>query len=330
VSVVHLGDQINAEISTTWWRDPAVSDGSCPKARDRNSRSPVASYGRRVERARCLASCRLGVRGLAESRRFEGFVLNALRRAGGRRRTERGPFGVILSTLLLLAAMVPFCTVLGTRITLQVQGGGRGAARRLNPDGGPLFYTTDRWPPFVGSSLPFWAAAACLVAAMIILYRSPEVDGLHSLDVPLVAYMGFVGGVWGIIFALPFRDLNTWPRDSAIAGVIQIICAIRVVVEVIRGRRHRRNQRRVHEQATFAESTDGKRWHRVRPAGAGLPSGDEASEVARVMVRLNLARGLQTFDHLRGLSDATQLGMKRIQEPQGSQSTWLMSPGAQF
>lgn len=276
MSGVHLGDQTNAEFSTTWWRDPAVSDGSCPKARDRNSRSPVASSRRQVERARCLASCRLGVRGLAESRRFEGFVVNARRRAGGRRRTERGPFGVTLSALLLLSAMVPFCTVQGTRITLQVQGGGRGDARRLNPDGGPLFYTTDNWPPFVGSSLPFWAAAACLVAAVIILSRSPGVDGLHPLDVPLVAYTGFVGGVWGIIFALPFRDLDTWPRDSAIAGVIQIICAIRVVVEVIRGRRRRRNQRRAHDHATFAKSTDGKGWHRYRPAGAGLSSEGES------------------------------------------------------
>lgn len=198
------------------------------------------------------------------------------RRARGRRRTQRGPNGVILSVLLLFSGLIPFCTFQGTRITLQVQGGGRGDARRLNPEGGPLFYTTDNWPPFVGSSLPFWVAAACLVAAVIILSRSPEVDGVHPLNVPLVAYMGIVGGVWGIMFALPFRDLDTWPRDSAIAGAIQITCAIRVVVEVIRGRRRRRNQRRAHDQATFAESTDGKRWHRVRPAGAGLPSGDES------------------------------------------------------
>lgn len=33
---------------------------------------------------------------------------------------------------------------------------------------------------------------------------------------------------------------------------------------------------------------------------------------------------------LRGLSDATQLGMKQMQESKGSQSTWRMSPGTQF
>lgn len=211
---------------------------------------------------------------LAKGNQFGRLILIARVRSRQREGRIRGHRGVILNALVLSSGVIPPCTAQATRLILQVRGGGRGDARRLNPEGGPLFASAEGWPPFVGSSLPFWVACFCLVAAMIMLSRSRRGDDPHPLDVPLVAYAGFLGGVWGIIFALPFRDLDTWPRDSAIAGVIQIICAIRVVVEVSRGRR-RRNQSRARDQATFAESTDGQHWHRVRPAGAGLPSGDE-------------------------------------------------------
>jgi hypothetical protein len=73
----------------------------------------------------------------------------------------------------------------------------------------------------------------------------------------------------------------------------------------------------------------GRMLHFVRANRPGALA-DDASEVARVMFRLNVARGIQTFDHLRGLSDAAQLGMKQMQESKGSQSTWRMSPGTQI
>lgn len=157
--------------------------------------------------------------------------------------------------LLMLSGLTPFCTFHAIRITLQVQGGGRGDARRLNPEGGPLFSTAQDWPPFVGPSLPFWFAAACLVTVMIVLSRSREVEGARSLNSPLVAYMGFLGGVWSILFALAFRDLDAWPRDSALAGAIQIICGTRVVIELVRAGRHGRKERRAHAQACVADTT---------------------------------------------------------------------------
>lgn len=199
--------------------------------------------------------------------------MTARSRARGPRRARRGQEGIILSALLLLSALVPFCTFQWTRITLQVQGGGRGDARRLNPDGGPLFHTTHGWPPFVGSSLPFWVAAACLVTAVIILWRSPRDDGVHPLDVPLVAYMGFVGGVWSILFALPFQGLDAWPRDSAVAGAIEIVCSMRVVVEMVRGRHRRRKERRMREAAQITDGIIGE--------GPGCAQSAEAASFRR-------------------------------------------------
>lgn len=201
-------------------------------------------------------------------------------KARSRRRTHksgrRGLGNVILSALLLLSALIPFCTFQGTRIVLQVLGGGRGDARRLNPDGGSLFSTSDGWPPFVGSSLPFWVAAACLVTAMVILWCSPTADDVHSLDVPLVAYMGFVGGVWSIVFAFPFRELDAWPRDSAVAGGIEIVCSMRVMVEVVRGRCRRRNERRTHETEQTTNGTIGDHPNGVRSAEVASASLDES------------------------------------------------------
>jgi len=107
-----------------------------------------------------------------------------------------------------------------------------------------------------------------------MLWRSRSDDDPHPLDAPLVAYAGFLGGAWSIIFALPFRDLDTWPRDPAVAGAIQILCAMRVVVEMIRGRRRRR-ERGGHESARHTEDLIEGRRSGVHPVGTGLPGGDE-------------------------------------------------------
>jgi hypothetical protein len=77
-----------------------------------------------------------------------------------------------------------------------------------------------------------------------------------------------------VIFALPFRGLDAWPRDSAVAGAIQILCGIWAAVGIIRGRRLRK--RLALDQARITESTAGQRWRREEPAGARGRSEDKS------------------------------------------------------
>jgi hypothetical protein len=85
--------------------------------------------------------------------------------------------------------------------------------------------------------------------------------------------MGFIGGIWGILFALPFRDLGEWPRNSAIAGAIEIVCSLRVVLEIIRGRIRRKGKwRGEHSEATDGSDATGR--SQARPAEAARRSGD--------------------------------------------------------
>lgn len=191
-----------------------------------------------------------------------------------RRRRQSKLEGVIFNALVLSSGLIPVCAAQTTRLVLQFRGGGRGDARRLNPEGGPLFSTAENWPPFVGSSVPFWIACSCLVAAVIWLSRRGGGNDRFPLDSPLIAYAAFLGGAWSVIFALPFRGLDAWPRDSAVAGAIQILCGIWAAVGIIRGRRLRK--RLALDQARITESTAGQRWRREEPAGARGRSEDKS------------------------------------------------------